>query len=352
MEDKDYIKNLFKDKLANQTEKVNPKVWAGVQSQISAITTTTSIGLSTKIIVTTLTVAALATGIYFVSKPTVKQESTKKAQNSIPNEIESEENSKEISLNTTQEETEIENNATQNSKEKTEIKKEVLTPFLENIPHSITTTINDANLRGNEKELTTKDSHSTASTVVNNTIDADNKTDEKNEEKVLPNYGIIIKEEGVVYNFSIDTEEFDFIEWDFGDGNYSTERTINHVYDSAGKYLVKARVVKGNKQKTVEKTVGKDVSGRIVKLPNSLTLNNDGLNDVFFLETENLVDFQITILNKNNELIFKSNKTDFKWYGTNLKGEVVEKGSYVYIITATDTAGNSINKYKMLEIKN
>lgn len=63
-------------------------------------------------------------------------------------------------------------------------------------------------------------------------------------------------------------------------------------------------------------------------------------------------DFQITILDSRNNVVFSSDRPDFEWRGSDLSGNQVEPGKYVYIITAKDLNGNAINKYSPLTVIN
>ena len=88
----------------------------------------------------------------------------------------------------------------------------------------------------------------------------------------------------------------------------------------------------------------------IGKLSNVITPNGDNDNDYLFVETQYLSDFQVTILNDKNQVVFSSSDRDFKWYGFDKFGEKVPAGKYFYYITAVDQAGNKINKYSPLQV--
>jgi len=85
---------------------------------------------------------------------------------------------------------------------------------------------------------------------------------------------------------------------------------------------------------------------------NVFTPNNDGINDFFFLETGGeLKEFSITILDKDNKVVYRSEDTRFKWDGTNyLTGEKVPDGNYSYIIYAVDLNGELIKQFNLLYI--
>ncbi len=91
--------------------------------------------------------------------------------------------------------------------------------------------------------------------------------------------------------------------------------------------------------------------GKIEEFVNVFTPNGDGMNDVFFLNAENLKDFTIRIFNEKDQLVFQSTDKDFKWFGIGASGNMVESGNYGYVIFATDLNGKSIKMFKGLTIK-
>ena len=86
-------------------------------------------------------------------------------------------------------------------------------------------------------------------------------------------------------------------------------------------------------------------------LKNVFTPNGDGVNDYLEIETEGLNDFSVVILYKNNQKIFTSNDPHFKWGGTNMSGEFVPEGSYIYFVTAKTDNNKPVSKYSSLTIK-
>jgi gliding motility-associated-like protein len=87
------------------------------------------------------------------------------------------------------------------------------------------------------------------------------------------------------------------------------------------------------------------------KLPNIFTPNGDGNNDFLKLDIANVTEFVIVILDAKSDIVFKSEDADFKWDGTNLKGDKLPIGNYIYYVTAKDLEGKAITKYSSLTIK-
>jgi gliding motility-associated-like protein len=67
-------------------------------------------------------------------------------------------------------------------------------------------------------------------------------------------------------------------------------------------------------------------------IPQALTPNNDGLNDMFIVKS--LVDKEnkIQVFNRWGEIIFTSTNNDSYWDGTNLKGNELPDDTYFYVI--------------------
>ena len=89
----------------------------------------------------------------------------------------------------------------------------------------------------------------------------------------------------------------------------------------------------------------------IESLPNIFTPNGDGNNDVFKVDSKGLSDFNITILNNKNQVVYQSNDLNFEWRGLDFSQNNCSEGNYVYYITARDSAGNPVNKYSQLVLR-
>ena len=86
-------------------------------------------------------------------------------------------------------------------------------------------------------------------------------------------------------------------------------------------------------------------------LPNIFTPNGDGNNDYLKLDIANVTEFVIVILDAKSNVVFKSEDIDFKWDGTNLNGDKLPIGNYIYYVTAKDLEGKAVTKYSSLTIK-
>ncbi len=96
-------------------------------------------------------------------------------------------------------------------------------------------------------------------------------------------------------------------------------------------------------------TASKSVVGKI-KWVNVFTPNNDQDNDYFELENSNLKDFSITVFDAKMQPVYTSSDKGFKWNGM-FRENPLPEGSYGYMVIATDDNGNLIKEFKNLTIK-
>ncbi len=125
------------------------------------------------------------------------------------------------------------------------------------------------------------------------------------------------------------------------------DQPVNNIVAQSLTETPKATVVPSENKNisTEEKSVYK------LDLKNVFTPNGDGVNDYLEIETEGLNDFSVVILDKNNQKVYTSNDPHFKWDGTNMSGEFVPEGSYIYFVTAKTESNKPISKYSSLTIK-
>jgi gliding motility-associated-like protein len=87
-----------------------------------------------------------------------------------------------------------------------------------------------------------------------------------------------------------------------------------------------------------------------IVLPNIFTPNGDRINDVFEIKMEDKLEFQIVILNQQNQPVFKSTDANFQWDGTMLNGQPAPSGTYLYYFSAKDLNGKDVTKSSLLTI--
>jgi len=283
LKDKDYIKDLFSEKLSNHEVPVRSDLWSGIQSQLgnTAASTVVAKGISSSLkwmIGIASTVVMFGTAVWISSNKTeVNPNKVEITQNSAK-ETKTEEKTTEtkVSISSIKENTEKTNN-------------QAIVPQAE-IPKFI---------------------------YLNERISGERQL------KVLDHLGnsVLQPKDETILNPIITESSFD------------ESRPTNVV-----------STPKPHDVKLFE-------DGKIEEFVNVFTPNGDGMNDVFFLNAENLKDFTIRIFNEKDQLVFQSTDKDFKWFGLDASGVMVDAGNYGYVIFATDFNGKSIKMFKSLTIR-
>jgi len=93
----------------------------------------------------------------------------------------------------------------------------------------------------------------------------------------------------------------------------------------------------------------KDLPKAIV-MPNAITPNSDGVNDVLSLEIEGLTDFNVVILDALNQVVFSSTDPKFVWNGLLQNGDPAPSGTYQYYYTAKNERGEWCHQFSTLTL--
>lgn len=129
------------------------------------------------------------------------------------------------------------------------------------------------------------------------------------------------------------------INWNFGDGNFSTEEDPCHEYLDPGTYQVCM---------SIENAIGcSDTSCSLVILkpdwtlyvPNTFTPNGDGKNEIFYAVGTNLLSFEMNIFDRWGNLVYRGTDINEGWNGkmNNTGSEIVQIDTYVWQIKITDS---------------
>lgn len=94
----------------------------------------------------------------------------------------------------------------------------------------------------------------------------------------------------------------------------------------------------------------KEPEGTIGELFNVFTPNGDGANDVLYVDSKDVTDFSVVVIDAQNNIVFQSTDADFRWDGTGLNGEPVPAGKYLYYVTARNSLGKVLSKHSVLQI--
>jgi gliding motility-associated-like protein len=151
-------------------------------------------------------------------------------------------------------------------------------------------------------------------------------------------------------SFSINTGlSINQVSWNFGDpnsGGSNTSMSLNpsHSFSNVGTYTVSALVEFQCYTDTLELTLTlvdcpQDpppvIPDSPLLIPNVISPNNDGVNDLF--EIENLQEnTEVIILNRWGNVVFSSTNYQNNWGGKDTSGKELADGVYTYKITTKD----------------
>lgn len=154
---------------------------------------------------------------------------------------------------------------------------------------------------------------------------------------------VMVKEE-ILFESEI-APEFIAWEWEFGDGNKSTEKDPIHTFSEAGEFQVKLTGFDLFGCSTVEtNTVQVTSPTEMIVIPNAFSPNGDGLNDTFIPKIRAFSSFQLEVFNTWGEKLFITNSLESKGWDGTYKGQLAPAGNYLYRITLTTLDGQLVNR--------
>jgi len=291
MEEKDFIKELFQEKLAQHQSPVSPELWASVSSSISSGSAIVSSGLSllTKSIIGGLSAAAVIGGVWMLTQQKTSSAKTSKA--------------KEIKKSSTQTKSNDEKTSIESTSKPAKIYEHVF--LIPEIPQENNGPAFGPGILHN----------GSGSASCGPLISLTNKDPEVIPMIPFPN--IQLDEEKIQEAIS----EYQSV-------------TYGHATSEKGK------------QEAMQQE-------ETIVLPNIFTPNGDGKNDEFSIDLSSyeFLDYSLVILDMNNQLVFKSNNPLESWNGKKVDGDVCPIGSYVYYLTGKTVSGKTVSKYSTLRIQ-
>jgi gliding motility-associated-like protein len=306
LKDKDYIQELFSEKLSQHESSVRPDLWQNIQANLASQTAVTS-SVAAKSVSSASKWIYIAASVVSVTVASVYYFNSDSKESTVVSES-------KVKINN----------------ENTIIK-------VENAQNE---SVEKSTVNTSKKENTTVNTHNTVVLVNQTTLRPD-------EEKIITTE---IKNASNNSGGNLNTSAT----------NQNTQGANNpsnsqHKTSISGSNIPTENLIDDDKEKTVVFTdpvqQEKPVVGKISKLPNVISPNGDNVNDYLFLQTERIIEFTITIMDTRNNLVYSSNDPAFTWYGTNMTGEKLPAGKYYYFVTAIDEHNHKINKYNTLEIR-
>lgn len=106
-----------------------------------------------------------------------------------------------------------------------------------------------------------------------------------------------------------------------------------------------------NQEEQTETQIEKTESNIDLLLPNIFTPNNDGSNDFFELNLEELHDISFVVMDQDGNIVYISNKTSIQWNGYSMLGDKLPTGTYLYIVTGKDKEEKMYKAYSNLDLR-
>ncbi len=87
-----------------------------------------------------------------------------------------------------------------------------------------------------------------------------------------------------------------------------------------------------------------------IDLPNVFTPNNDGINDSYIINHNNIEQMQVLVYNRYGNLIFQYDGLNQTWNGTSQDGNPLVDGTYFITVSATDNQGNLLTESRLVTL--
>ncbi|MBC7863429.1 MAG: gliding motility-associated C-terminal domain-containing protein [Bacteroidia bacterium] len=131
--------------------------------------------------------------------------------------------------------------------------------------------------------------------------------------------------------------------WSIGGTGYTGANPQN-TFGGPGTYPVTLTVTNAaGCTETVNGTIVVDYT-EILIIPNVITPNGDGTNDLFYITHNGFKDFKITIFNRWGQIVYSAEAPSFHWDGKDPDGDIVSDGTYYYMLKGTSLANKPVEK--------
>ncbi len=132
--------------------------------------------------------------------------------------------------------------------------------------------------------------------------------------------------------FMADVQDGYTYQWDFGDGKGQAEGLqVSYTFDSIGTFTVSLEVA--DRVGACPITIQRELTILPVEklyIPNAFSPNQDGTNDVFQVQGEEVSSLQLAIFNRWGQRVGQLNSPTDVWSGDNSQGEPLPPGVYPY----------------------
>jgi gliding motility-associated-like protein len=133
--------------------------------------------------------------------------------------------------------------------------------------------------------------------------------------------------------------------WDFGDGFDDNDWVVTHQFDGLDTYQASLTMVNEiGCSNTQYYTV---MGSALIYIPSSFSPNGDGINDVWHVVSNGIMEFEINIFNRWGNVVFSSTDPEEVWLGgelTNGEGHYRQNEIYNYSIRVKGFDSETFNK--------
>jgi len=135
------------------------------------------------------------------------------------------------------------------------------------------------------------------------------------------------------YNYSQGAESF---MWDFDNGDYSYEENPSYRFEDVKTYNVSLKATSPSGcYSEVTKTVEVQPEYTFF-IPDAFSPDGDGVNDVFKPKGNRIYSFEMQVFDRWGGLVFSSESIDLGWDGTDVRGDELNNGVYLYRVVIYD----------------
>jgi len=120
--------------------------------------------------------------------------------------------------------------------------------------------------------------------------------------------------------------------WDFGDGITSTLQNPIHTFSGAGIYSVTQIAYNQFGCSDTFRIIVQPREGIII--PNVFTPDDDGVNDVWFIQNSGMHEFHVEIFDRWGLKLFETTSDDIRWDGRTASGKLLTEGTYYFTLKA------------------
>jgi gliding motility-associated-like protein len=144
--------------------------------------------------------------------------------------------------------------------------------------------------------------------------------------------------------------------WDFGNEdelNYvePANPEISTIYESAGVFNVQLIAQNDLCSDTFSLAINAlEIADPIIFVPNVFSPNQDGTNELFLIDTENIATIELIILNRWGNIMARIESLNGGWDGRSSNGNDAKEGVYFYKYTATGINGSELSGHGFLTL--